>query len=463
MGGLTRSEPDHAMESNAEQKSRRVVRLRHINLILGLFAALLAVILVFTTVYTLNSYRAAVEASERLYRAQQITAAMQAGSDYLTDRARTFAVTGDAQAADDYVREIEVTRRRELALSDMEQLLSDAETMRLMDEALRLSNELAEIECYAMRLAIEANGGDYAPLLQNAVLEDADLALSKDAQIEKARTLLFDEVYQNYRSAIRANISECENKLLGYTRQAQADTILHLGRMLVLQAVLTTILLLTVIAVILCTRWLILLPLRTVSRGIPTGNVIPEVGAYELQYLIRAYNEAHAQSQEQQERMAYEVTHDHLTGLSNRAVFDEQRVNPHRRRCCMLLIDVDSFKQINDTYGHDMGDRVLKKVADTLRRSFRSEDWVCRIGGDEFAVIMPHTDRSLRGMIERKLDRIMEQLKDTSDGLPTITLCIGVAFCDPENRTDDLYKDADAAMYVVKERGKNGYAFFEDK
>ena len=98
---------------------------------------------------------------------------------------RTFVITGDPQAAADFFEEVEVTQRRDRALEDMQALFSDAEASRLMSEAFRLSNILTDIECYAMRLSIEARGydpADYSATLQHTELTEADRALSKAEQ-----------------------------------------------------------------------------------------------------------------------------------------------------------------------------------------------------------------------------------------------------------------------------------------
>ena len=129
----------------------------------------------------------------------------------------------------------------------------------------------------------------------------------------------------------------------------------------------------------------------------------------------------------------------------------------------MFIFDVDHFKEFNDRYGHDMSDRVLQKVAATLTGNFRTEDYVCRFGGDEFTVLMVHATSAMRELVENKIERIRETLRDTADGLPVITLSIGVAFSDRPDPTDDILKDADTALYVTKERGRDGYTFYGDK
>ena len=123
------------------------------------------------------------------------------------------------------------------------------------------------------------------------------------------------------------------------------------------------------------------------------------------------------------------------------------------------MIDVDKFKEYNDTYGHDVGDRVLKRVADVLSGSFRSEDFVARIGGDEFCVIMQHVNSDLRPLVEGKLRAINEKLGVPLDGLPVITLSIGAAFGDRLEADEDIFKDADDALYRVKRAGRGHFAF----
>jgi diguanylate cyclase (GGDEF)-like protein len=124
-----------------------------------------------------------------------------------------------------------------------------------------------------------------------------------------------------------------------------------------------------------------------------------------------------------------------------------------------MLVDVDYFKHFNDDYGHDMGDAILIEVAATLYASFRSTDHVCRIGGDEFAVIMVNVGPELRDVIAHKIGQVTAFLRDTSNGLPAVTISVGVAFGDGNCSDDELFRRADEALYSVKQRGRDGFAF----
>ena len=127
----------------------------------------------------------------------------------------------------------------------------------------------------------------------------------------------------------------------------------------------------------------------------------------------------------------------------------------------MILIDIDFFKEVNDTYGHEAGDQLLKRAAKVFRSSFRSEDCVCRIGGDKFAVLMMNSGSHLRALVQRKIETAQARLRDEENGVPGVTISVGVAFPDRPNPTDDIYQDADTALYKVKNAGRNGLAFYE--
>lgn len=122
----------------------------------------------------------------------------------------------------------------------------------------------------------------------------------------------------------------------------------------------------------------------------------------------------------------------------------------------LLLVDVDKFKAVNDTYGHDVGDLILKRVAELLAYSFRSTDLVFRLGGDEFVVIMTNVDSSVREQVRAKIEQANVMLQKPTDDLPPTSLSVGVAFGDRENPEGDIFKDADTALYRVKEAGRCG-------
>lgn len=163
------------------------------------------------------------------------------------------------------------------------------------------------------------------------------------------------------------------------------------------------------------------------------------------------------------ERLSYQASHDVLTGLYNRLGYDFFISETDLSSVHLLMMDVDNFKPINDNYGHEIGDRVLIKIAETLKKNFRSDDCVCRLGGDEFVVIMVHSDPDHRDLIRSKIDKINNELADTSDGLPSTSVSVGITYGGEADDAVELLKVADHAMYELKRTGKHGYRFSDSE
>jgi diguanylate cyclase (GGDEF)-like protein len=168
------------------------------------------------------------------------------------------------------------------------------------------------------------------------------------------------------------------------------------------------------------------------------------------------------------QRIEYLASHDSLTGLPNRETFNQllhqaiEAGHRHQRRFAALFIDLDRFKVINDSLGHDAGDILLVEVADRLRRTLRSSDVVARLGGDEFVVILDETAESDDvECIASNLLSVLSQPLQLRGHECHITASIGIATY-PSDGTDvqTLTKNADLAMYLAKEDGKNGFRFF---
>ncbi|AYF76843.1 GGDEF domain-containing protein [Nocardia yunnanensis] len=166
-----------------------------------------------------------------------------------------------------------------------------------------------------------------------------------------------------------------------------------------------------------------------------------------------------------QTRLRHEATHDVLTDLANRSLLQERvRVmsTDPARGVGLLLIDLDDFKQINDGYGHTVGDEVLVTIAQRLRSVCPDEAVIARYGGDEFVVALPARRNTLAELAMRVLAALCEPVSTAAGWVPA-SASVGTAFCPPGRDCDfsDLLRSADRAMYSAKTAGKRQFAVSE--
>jgi diguanylate cyclase (GGDEF)-like protein len=170
-----------------------------------------------------------------------------------------------------------------------------------------------------------------------------------------------------------------------------------------------------------------------------------------------------SRSQTEAGRLAYAATVDSLTGLLNRTYLDGrlhqefERAKRAGNQLAVVMADVDDFKKINDTHGHQIGDAVLQVVGAIIRSAVRVFDVCARYGGDEFAILMPSTDHtSAAACAERIRRRVSEYRGDpAAPMLPTLTMSVGVAVIEGRDTPAELLMRADRALYQAKAAGKN--------
>ncbi len=150
---------------------------------------------------------------------------------------------------------------------------------------------------------------------------------------------------------------------------------------------------------------------------------------------------------------------DALTGLLNRRGFESQMAfalalaRRSSRPLSLITMDVDHFKRVNDTYGHEAGDEVLRRLARTLESRLRSSDVVARLGGEEFVALLPDTDLAGAQAIAQALVTAMADQQDPVVG--TITVSVGVATMRGQENGADILRRADMALYEAKGQGRN--------
>lgn len=165
------------------------------------------------------------------------------------------------------------------------------------------------------------------------------------------------------------------------------------------------------------------------------------------------------------ERILKQMAHyDFLTQLPNRRLFEErlnhaiESANFNKGLVAVLYLDLDGFKQINDTFGHDLGDLLLKEVARRLTGCIGNKDTVARLAGDEFTILLPETTIDNAKHVAERIIDILSNKVSVQNVVISITPSIGIAFCDDFNMdVRNLLKYADEAMYQAKQNRKNNY------
>lgn len=203
------------------------------------------------------------------------------------------------------------------------------------------------------------------------------------------------------------------------------------------------------------------------SEYVNSTNITPVLDSDGKTTHYIAMEEDISERKESEERISYLANFDALTGLPNRVKMDDHLrytlslAKRHQGSFALLFLDLDNFKDINDTLGHRVGDLLLIELAKRLTLALRDEDTVARMGGDEFIVLLPDSTADGAALVAQKLlDDIVKQFT-LQDNILAVTASIGIALY-PSDGADieTLLKNADAAMYRAKEEGRNAYCFF---
>lgn len=461
------------MEEN-RNKSIKGIKIRSLNLAMIFVACILYLLLIYATFYASHYFSNLVSATEQFVTCEHNADLVQEYSNYLTEQARLFALTGKPEYLEAYFREILVDQNREAAIDALRSHHANDEAFKHLQDALDNSNELVKQEIYSMMLVSEASGHHLMDFLsdlsieipeeiQNMELLSTDLLLSSREMTDKAYDIVFGTSYQEAKLKIETSVSYFLTHILDTHKRLQTDSTMDLKKALTRQQILISILFVENVLTFIMIIQLIVKPLQIYVNNIKDEKKLEIIGSYEFKYLALTYNSIYELNTANEATLRYQAEHDPLTGIINRGAFDKLKqffqLNP--KPLAFLIIDVDKFKSINDGYGHEVGDKVLKKVARLLEESFRATDYPARIGGDEFAIIIADVSPDLAPMIQSKIAAMNETLMNPSDSLPKVSLSVGGAFSEL-GFTNDLYQRADMALYNVKEHGRCGCRFYEE-
>ena len=405
------------------------VSLSRAEVVTVVLAILVAVSLIFSSRSTAQRRKDLDAANESYILAQQAATDLEVGSDYLTENVRDFVNTGEITYYNNYFEELEVTKRRDHAV-----------------ELTFFSHGVAEDELPEQ--------------MRGVVLTAEQEAMSPEEKQKAAEELVYGDAYSGYKEQIMGHATACTDALIQSASDLRAQATQARNTTLAVQELCTLALVLIIVGFVFFVVGWVRLPLGRMVDRMRHRETVEPVGAKELRFVSETYNSIFEDNRKKFERLNYRSMHDALTGLFNRKAYDIMRREMDLTCMALLLVDVDKFKSVNDTYGHDVGDMVLVRVAEVLGESFRSTDLVFRLGGDEFVVIMSNVSSSAREAVRQTIEHANVMLQTPIDDLPPISLSVGVAFADRKNPDGDIFKDADTALYRMKEQGRNGCVIY---
>jgi len=464
---------------NKQKKGKNSVSVRTIGLTLGGFGILIVALLV-ASLYMLSFQFRNVKKTTEEYVNLKITAMdVQLASDYLTDQARSFVVTGDDPYIYNYFEEKIVTKRRQNALDTLQNKLGDIQAYKDLSAAVDSSVALENTEYYAMRLTILAFNKDYSSkeglppdivsfreeiekCVTTLELKSEDASLTAEEQKQRAVEYVYGNDYQRQKHDITSSINSSIQSIDSLLEQNVIDSSEQLNRVLVIQQIFIVFLVVFYLVAVLFIRNGLIKPIKHAVTKISNREFLDSShGLKEYRYLVAAYNEARETTINNAEKLTYIAEHDKLTGVLNRMGYESVYHDLHLDKTAFILLDLDDFKAINDNHGHHVGDKMLKKVSGILTKYFPN-DFVCRIGGDEFAILVFDYKEGYKEELIKRFKEMQKETSLSSDILPAESLSIGVAFGTIDDDTDSLYRKADRAMYHVKSHDKCGYCFYEE-
>lgn len=413
----------------------------------------IAAVLVYVIFWSNNQFAHVEDSMDDCYACIEAEQQFKNASEFLTDQSRMFVMTGDIKYAEAYINEIESERNRNKATDTLQSHISDKIAQQLLFSALLESDNLMMTEIAAMELADEYYGCGISALLSGhdelSRIPEKYKDLSPEEKLLEAKSMLTDKAYNNRSAKIMRMADDCNERIVTdiKARQIQSSEVFR-DIFMKLKAGMI-ILLMVMILCIFITRRLMLFPLKNAAASIKEKTPLSLSHIEELNDLIEACNGLSMECSELRAIICYESKKDELTGLPCEGSFDKLRelYGSSRLKHALIMIDIDGLAAVNSSMGEKTGDAVLIKTAGAIKEAFRSTDYIFRLDGDRFAILLPGVDEASAEILRSSMERINRTLADIKDGLPTVTASAGISFSAWINgRNQSLYREADMAL-----------------
>lgn len=449
-------------------RKKKGIRIQALNIILLGMTIVMAGWFTYSNWELQKQYEMLENAQKQYIESENAAQMLQQSVDSMRENVQFFAQTGEKSYMSLYFKEVMSGRREQAmeALDDAQRecaLLAQAkiESDRIMQMDYHI---ICLVDMSIMPSSSVAMNEDY----QDYELPEEEQKLSNTKKWALGQKLIVSAEYMNLQRNVSGHIKTFSNKVLQRRQNDIQNYEESVAKHISYQYILIVIFVICMGMIALEYYMQVVNVLKKYVRRIVGDELLQGKGVRELRYLADAYNENTEKKLEQEKKLKIRADYDALTGVTNRGAFEriveaKLAADGDENKGAFLLVDVDRFKSVNDGYGHDTGDAVLKKIAHMLRDKFRGDDITGRLGGDEFALWLDGLPQENVSYVTERIDEINQELMAPTDGLPPVSISVGISFPDEGENFQNIYKKSDDALYRVKKGGRCSAAVYVEE
>ena len=433
--------------------------------LISIFAVVISALLVVSVVYISNKNEEVNTSTQNYITLKSAASDVQLASDDLTNDVRLFVTTTKKEYMDSYFKEANVTKRRDKALVTIHELVEDSPVHEIVHNAIETavneSKNLMNLEFKAMKLICVDEGIDCSeyPEVDNCVI---DPSIAVVDYFDLAMESVFGDEYMQSKSTIISNVEKATNEIDSLMDANIKKSENYLRGLIIFQSVVIFVNIAFMAGVVILMHIYIIAPMSSAVNSLASNREVRVRSNKEFNYLADVYNRVRKANEDIKDSLKYEAEHDKLTGLYNRTGYDRVFKSLTLDKAIYVLIDIDMFKEVNDTLGHEMGDKVLVRTANVIKKYFSEENaYMCRIGGDEFAIIISNAGIEMNDVVVSRCKKMEDEISRAEGNIPGTTLSIGVAHGTVRDTTDTLFRKADAALYKIKNAGRADVSLYK--
>ena len=433
--------------------------------LISIFAVVISALLVVSVVYISNKNEEVNTSTQNYITLKSAASDVQLASDDLTNDVRLFVTTTKKEYMDSYFKEANVTKRRDKALVTIHELVEDSPVHEIVHNAIETavneSKNLMNLEFKAMKLICVDEGIDCSEYqeVDNCVI---DPSIAVVDYFDLAMESVFGDEYMQSKSTIISNVEKATNEIDSLMDANIKKSENYLRGLIIFQSVVIFVNIAFMAGVVILMHIYIIAPMSSAVNSLASNREVKVRSNKEFNYLADVYNRVRKANEDIKDSLKYEAEHDKLTGLYNRTGYDRVFKSLTLDKAIYVLIDIDMFKEVNDTLGHEMGDKVLVRTANVIKKYFSEENaYMCRIGGDEFAIIISNAGIEMNDVVISRCTKMEDEISRAEGNIPGTTLSIGVAHGTVRDTTDTLFRKADAALYKIKNAGRADVSLYK--